>query len=694
MIGRTAALLLAIVAVGSTPVAAQHDVWRGVVTDTAARPVVGAEVRTIPGGALAITDHRGRFSVVDSLHPVDSLAVVRIGYLPSRIAAPRPGTGAQIVLRPSPVVLASIVSVATRRDQAAADIATPILVVSRDVIEASGALSLDRLLEEVPGIQQLPEPPARSTLMIRGIGGSRVLVLIDGEPAPGALLEDRDLSRISLATAERVEIVRGPLAAIYGSEAIGGVINVVTRGPSGSFNLGGTVGIGSQGRRTATIQAGADGDVAWQASVGHRSLDAISTQTTRQMSLQRVWDGRVSFRAPLSDQLRLRVDGSGSRERQRWPIDGTMNAFNDNHAISGWAELQLDQGGTAYRARFSAQQFGHRYREADRPLPYEDTGAPLQRERAGRLLLTAARTLGGGHTLDIGSEIGLRWIESPDRLTGGSQQETGVDLWVNDAWQRGEWLITAAARQAWSSRWGTTFTPSLTAAWQPDAEVRLRAAIARGFRAPSFKETHWHFSNPTAGYEILGNLDLEPERSWQLSAGLTWQPVSGTVVDAEVYRNSLRNLIDFRFAGHTAAGLQIQQTTNISRALTRGLDVTVQQRLGGLALIGSWSWLHTRDLVSEESLPQRIPHSLRLSATQEIGAGSVTLAGRWLAGTPATTSGLAEREALLAFDLAVRWRLLRQFELLGGIDNLLDENPAGWNAPLERTVRLELQISP
>ena len=691
MIIRGAFLLVTMVCLGSETAPAQR-VIRGVVSDSADRAVIGAIVRPIPGGIATETDHRGRFRIVDSTSAVDSVVVTRIGYLPRRVSVPGSGH-VTIRLDQSPVVLATLVSIANRREESAADIAIPVISVSREVIEASGAVSLDRLLDDVPGLQQSAEPPAKSGLMIRGIGGSRVLVLVDGEPVAGALLEDRDLSRISLASVERVEVVRGPLAAIYGSEAIGGVINVVTRRPVGDLAVNAVAGIGSRGRRTALLEAGGDGPVAWQASVGHRSVDEIGVHPATDLSLQRVWDGRVSLTMPISKALRLRLDGSAMRERQRWPIDAAMNAFNDNEAISGWAELLHERERTAIRTRLSAQAFNHLYREANGPIPYAGSGAPEQRERLARLLSVVTRTLGGGHTADLGAEASYRRIESPDRLVGGSADETGFDIWLSDAWRHGDWLVTGAARQAWSSTWGTTFTPSVTAAWQPDAALRVRGGVARGYRAPSFKETHWNFSNPTAGYEVRGNNALSPESSWQVSLGLAWELGAGTVIDVEMYHNSLRDLIDFRSAGTSPAGLEIHQTTNVARAMTRGLDLNIQQRLGDLSIIAAWSWLHTRDLESDQPLSERIPHSIRLSARQDLGEAAVTFTGRWLSATPAA-GGFDAREALLSLDVAASWHLTRQLELRGGIENLLDQVPDGWSAPLGRTARLELAITP
>lgn len=683
-------LLVALVAAGSSPVAAQTAPHRGVVIDgQTGLAIAGARITVLHRDSHAVSDAQGRFTITLANPFADTLQIARLGYVPVRLVGPITDAALHVALDASPVVLPAIVSVASRRPQSTAEIAVPVIAVNQEEIVTSGALSLDRLLQEMPALQQSSEPPARSTLMIRGIGGSRVLVLVDGEPVPGAMVEDRDLSRISLSSAEQVEIVKGPLAAIYGSEAIGGVINVMTRLPEGPFALRGDVSGGSAGRRTAMLEAGSGGAVPWRISLAHRGIDQINTQVSRPGVLQRVWDLRGSAHTQLAPTLRLRIDGSAFRERQRWPVDGTMNAFNDNNAFSGWAEAELDRGATQWRARISAQRFAHQYREAAGPVPFAGTGAPIQRELSGRLLLTGTRDLGGGHQVDIGTDLSARRVDAPDRLIGGSLDDTGIDAWISDAWHTGALLLTGAVRHGWSSRWGSTVTPALSGALQPTPALRFRASVARGFRGPSFKENGWSFSNPTAGYLIEGNPDLQPERSWQYSTGVAWQPRDATVIDLEVYRNDLRDLIDLRFVGVNPAGLQRYRSTNVANAMTQGLDLSVQQQLAGTRLVLAWSWLGSRDGESGEPLPQRVPHSIRLSASRGVGPLALSGVGRWVAAVEAGSDGSSARAAFLAWDTALRIAVIRELELRAGVDNIFDARPAGWQAPIGRTVRIE-----
>ncbi len=512
MIGRRLLTVASAAALATGSAAAQRPVLSGTVLDSATRaPLAGARV-VLVGGQAVTTDGDGHF-VLTRWQPGDSLHTLRIGYRQARLAIPTDGHLPPIVLSAQPVVLPTMVSVANRRPQSTADLITPVTVIDRADLQQSGALSLADALDDVAGLQAAADPPARSTIQIRGIGGNRVLILRDGEPAPGGLLEDRDLSRLSTSNLDQIEIVKGPLSALYGSEAIGGVINMVSRPPSGPLTLDAALGSGSSGRRTAELSAARGGKLAWRLSGSYRDQDRIAAQVERPEALDRVWDLHAAAHYPLGGSTTLRADASLLRERQRWPLDGVFNAFNDNRAVSGWIEATGAWSATRWRVRLAGQDFSHRYREAAGLVPFAGTGAPTQRERSARLLVTGQHPLGRGHTLDLGSEIASRRIEAADRLQGGNVSEQAIDVWGQDSWQSGNWLATASGRASWSSRWGQTVTPSLALAWEPNRTIRLRATAARGFRAPSFKETGWNFANVTAGYAVEGNPDLRPEKS-------------------------------------------------------------------------------------------------------------------------------------------------------------------------------------
>lgn len=650
----------------------------------------GVEIRSLGSGQHSHTNSLGRFRI-NTLTRGDTLVLRRIGYRSIRYAI---GSGAgplTIRLQPAPLILPTVVSTATRQPTSAVDLITPVLVQDRAAITESGARSLDQVIQELPGIQQIAEPPARNTVMIRGIGGNRVLILIDGEPAAGALLEDRDLSRISTTAVEQVEVVKGPLSALYGSEAIGGVVNVITRAPSGPLTLEVGGDMGSAGRQTASFTASRGGALAWRLAGSVRRRDQIASQVEQPGATQRVWDIRGTTRTALTDGLTLRLDASYMRERQRWPVDASINAFNDNRSIGGWLEIS-DHTNERWRARIAVQDFSHRYRESAGSQPIAGTGTPQQHEQSARLLLTHARTLGSLHTLGIGVETGARRIRATDRVRGGELSEETADAWVQDAFRSGRWLATASLRTSWSSRWGTTFTPAVEAAFEPTPTLRLRGSLARGFRGPTFKETGWNFANVSAGYIVEGNTALRPERSWQVAGGATVLVLPGLTLDAELFRNDLRDLIDLQPVGVNPAGLLRYAAVNVDAARTQGLDLTVRSVGGSGSLEFGWSWLGTINRATDAPLTRRIPHMLRAAARHRLGALTISGSGRWSAATAESQTDPERQGAFMAWDVALSWTL-GMTTLDAGIDNLFDARPTGWQAPIGRTVRLGLRSS-
>ena len=246
-------LLLALALPGTAAIAAAQGVSGRVVERGSGTPVVSAEVSL--AGDTTLTDGEGRFSL-GAAGPGGTLRVRRIGYAPATIelAASAGATPLTVELTPRALPLDEVVVTASRREQLLADVTVPTEIVSREELEESGSSDLSSALIEHTGIQFDGGHPSGTGVMLQGIGTERVLVLLDGQPLYGRISGTLDLARIPTAIVERVEVVKGPQAALYGSEAMGGVINIVTRSPEGAgVNGGARLTAGSSGRRDAGL---------------------------------------------------------------------------------------------------------------------------------------------------------------------------------------------------------------------------------------------------------------------------------------------------------------------------------------------------------------------------------------------------------------------------------------------------------
>lgn len=665
---------------------------RGIVVDaTTGSAIPRARIETLVQRSRADAGIDGGFSLRAA--QTDTLLVRSIGYHPARIVVTASGTALRIALAPAPLRLGDVVVTTSRRPAAAGESPVPVTSVTEAEIAAVAAPSADRVLAQIPGLQVLPTQPTGADLSIRGINGARVLVLQDGEPAAGGLLENRDLSRLSTSALQRIEVVKGPLSALYGSDALGGVVNLITRDPEGPLRFGAELRAGDGGRKEARLDTeSGQGRLAVRLDGAMREDRRVSSVTTATSALARIWDLRGTVRATASPTLHLRADGSVLRERQRWQIssDG-FNGFNDNQGASGWAEAVYAPGTRAiWRARLYAEEYSHRFRQAQGPLPLASDTAPTQREHSLKARLGWSAST-GGHGLDAGLDLLTRSIEAPGKVAG-VVSDHGAEAYVQDGWTLGRLLLTPASRVSWNSRWGSAVTPSLAGAFDATPALRLHAGAARGFRGPSFKELAWDFPNPFAGYAIRGNPDLRPERSWQWSAGAAWSLFSGLVSEVEVYRNNLTDLIELTQTGtDPASGLLIYSPRNVTRARTQGVELALRWSRPSWYADAEYSRLDARDLNSDLPLDRRAPESARARVGGRLPGLGSTLADATLSYTgraPAQNldGSAGHQAAFLSASLQLRHDLPGGLGLSIGGDNLFNATPTGWTGVYGRRV--------
>lgn len=675
------------------------------------------------GDSLAVVaSARGWFALDPAWGPGGTVEAWALGYL-KRVLPWEEATALKwrIALVSDPLALDEIVVTADGRPRRRSEVALHVESVGRDEIRASGAASADRLLAELPGLQVGPGVPTGSNLSIRGVGGARVLVLLDGQPAGGALIENRDLSRMSMAGVDRIEVVKGPLSALYGSDAVGGVVNVVTRAPAPGFRVDVRAASGDAGRREAQATVSGGGQpspgrvLVYQVNGSWRQEDQVPGAANQQAAFSRVWDLRSSLRLATS-RWAVRGDMTVLRERQRWPVGGGFSGFNDNTGATGWIEVRRRAARGEWTGRLFAHDYDHLYRSARGSAPVAGSGAPEQQERLAKATAAYSATW-GAHHFDIGVEGALRGIRSPEKLLEDRASDRQVDLYVQDAWRlggrdgaggatreaamsRGATVLTAGARITRNSRWGSTASPSFGAVVAVGNDVRLRGAVARGFRAPSFKELAWNFVNLGGGYVLQGFDGLEPERSWNVSAGVEWRPTAGVLAGAELYANRIENLIESGFVGHASSGLSIYSPRNVAEAVTRGVELELQavELAGRGEVVAGYAYLDARSVRSDLPLDRQARHSARVRTSWRAGrlrldaTGHLTGQAPIIGPTPDGGLGrVGTQERFAALDVRAAVEVGRRFGLIAGIDNVFDARPGGWQGFVERRFRLSVE---
>ncbi len=670
-----------------------------VVGKTDGAPVLSADVRVPRSGARARTDERGTFRVAAAVG--DSLIVRALGFAEVRT----------VVQSNMPVVrlvaLATVLPVFTttmgQRVIRASESPRSVTVIGRDELDAVAAVSANQLLRQLPGLQELPAPPSKTSISIRGFDDSRVLVLIDGEPVPGALIESRDIGRLSTIATERIEVTKGPSSVEFGSDALGGVINIVQAAPTQRLTFDALAREGGLGRQESSAGVSQTvGKFGYRVNGGWRQSDRVTGYNAIGSTFNRIYDVRTDFRYELTDQWALRLDMQGSQERQRFPLDAAFNGFIDNRGGQGFAEVRGPLFGGNIRARAFEQRFVYQYRQSRGLLPIKGSADSLeQRERQGRYLLSYTHVV-GAHAIDVGAQRSHRTLVAPKKVTGDSADEQVTEFFARDSWTLGALLMTAGARHTSSTLWGSSTNPSFGVAWQTSSSVRMRGNVARGFRAPGFKEIRYTFTNPAGGYTLSGNPDLLPESSWSTSVGGTWAPSTRLSFDVEGYRNDVSGLVDWRYEGDNAAGFQAYRYVNVARARTQGVETNARVSAGATEVTLGYDFLRARDLTSGLPLSRRASHTARLRVAREwaVRRGLATDAsvrytgnaplvgipsGAPITGPFSTESGVIGRQgALLSIDAQLRLAVTRELEVSGGVNNLLNQQPNLWTPAFAR----------
>ncbi len=678
-------------------------------------PIPDAVVSWAPAGAVEaassrdagvrgpVTDASGAFAVPGLWGPEGTVEVLALGYAARTLTwREAEAAGWRVALVRDPLALDEVVVTASPRARRRSEIAVPIETIEAGEIVAAGAPSADRLLEELPGVQLSAGAPTGANLLIRGIGGARVLVLLDGQPVTGALIENRDLSRLSLAGTERVEIVKGPLSSLYGSDALGGVVNVITGLPVSGFRLDARALSGGAGRQEAEATASGGGRLRYSVTGGWRQEDRVPGLVTGdQDAFARVWDLRSRLRLEVADDWEMRGGLTYLRERQRWPVGGGFSGFNDNSGLSGLLETRRRAGTGELSATVFAQDYEHLYRSARGDAPIAGDRDNAQWERLLKATAGYSATL-GDHDFDLGVEGATRSIRSPDKLVEDRAGDDQLAFFAQDAWRLGATILSGGARFTRNSRWGSNLAPSLGLTRSVADKLRLRVALAQGFRAPSFKELGWNYANLAAGYMIQGYADLEPERSWSLSGGAEWQLQESLVIDAEVYANRIENLIESGFVGHAPSGLLIFSPRNVANAVTQGFEFGLRWLWKDGSLSAGYAYLDAHEADSGLPLDRRATHSARarVTWTAESLSGLRMDATAHLTGSApivqtrpdGAAAPLGTQARFVAVDLQTALPVAGHLEFLAGVDNLFDARPEGWQGIIERRFRMSVRL--
>ena len=617
---------------------------------------------------------------------------------------------------------------ATGRPKSAAALTVPVSIIPQEAIELSNAEHVAGLLEDVAGLNvhsslygYLGSP---SGVMIQGIDPKRVLILVDGERViggPGGVI---DLSKLPVCNVERIEVVQGPHSALYGSEAMGGVVHILTRSPQQERSGDIRFSLGSGGLTSLEGQAALTrSSLSASLTASRTALEALDRSpddpdTDIDAYTQRFTQGKLRWEARPNLLLQgsarwLSQNEEGVSSQYFAPLNKTyVWRFPDQMQrvdLGAGTEWQWAEGSTANADVFRTY-FDNLSRE-------ELIGSRQARDRSTDNVLTkyqlrTTHLLRRTHILTAGLEHTREELEvTLERtLPLGEQQRTvevppsSVDVaeaYIQDDWQVAENTgVVWGARYQWHSRYGFHLTPKISFAQRLSESLRVRASYGAGYRAPSLKERYFVFDHSNLGYKVLGTPSLSPERTWGLNVGAEFEPVEALDLRVNFFHNRLRNLIQTVFDPTQSSGsVAIYAYDNVGRATTRGIEFGLSTQLGNrLAVNGGYTYLRARDQDAQRYLPGRPRHALRIRAKWTTPwEGRLEIKLRRDSAVWADAEGTLRSPAGEEWDLNAEQPLWGPVALRLGLENLLDnrrdlDSPSDLRSLRGRSVRGGLRV--
>lgn len=613
-----------------------------------------------------------------------------------------------------PQQLTDIVVTGTRTEKQRLEAPIRTEVVGLAEIQATGALTLKEALSNVPGlqIQDLAGTDGGGKsgyqLTMQGLKSDQVLVLIDGLPVAASTSSTVDLGQYLLSDVERIEVVKGPASAQYGSAAMGGVINVITRAPS--EGLQGTVGFGV-GTRGKQNDSGKRRDVALYEYLAE--LQGGTESLRGRVALERFhddgfspnpsgWDrqgdrirrqqatGRLAWKPQAGTDLSAEFSRYDEKDGQRYstfrpprqvPLSKTEDIDRNRLVLTG--RHRFDQGSVV-----DARALHERYATVSRTGSNGESLIERESTQHNRHLsvqwdLPPLDTQSWQLGADLHHEALEQFQNGQSELqTAGSVKRTSRELFV-----QGDVFVTPAlefivgTRVQHDSDFGSHWAPKLAVRGQVlkhgDRTLTLRASVGQGYRVPNLKERHYLFDHSALGYMVMGNPDLQPESSTGLQLGAVLAQGMRWSLDMNAYYNRVRDLIqvDRNNSTMNAANVAVYRYGNIDRARTHGIETVAEyQPTADWRLTTALTLGHSKDLGTGHELTQRPRRVLRLGADwQATPKAAISMRLRHQSRELSDTGDGLWSDAWTTVDLNFRYRIHRDLSAYLRIDNLFDE---------------------
>jgi outer membrane receptor for ferrienterochelin and colicins len=634
--------------------------------------------------------------------------MVKVKFTP----AVKAGLLAQLIAAAMPVMAEDASEVKEKEDQMVVtassieqnlkDAPASISVITREDLQKKPVQNLKDVLKDVPGVQITNESDNRQGVSIRGLGSGYTLILVDGKRvnSRNAVFRhnDFDLSWIPAESIERIEVVRGPMSSLYGSDALGGVVNIITR------------------------------------KVGTKWHGTLSADTTVQEHRDRGDSGNGNFFAsgPLVDDLLgVKVYGAlGKREKDQASsasgstgqpriegytsrnanVEFSLTPDEDQDITFGYGMDRQDRDSdTLDKNRIERENYslGHNGRWGLANTELRFYGENIENKNA-ETITSKNNSLDGkvvvplgdyNQFLTFGGEYRNDKLEDGVNMkNGGSTQANQYALFLEDEWRMFENLaLTGGVRMDDHENYGVNWSPRAYLVYNATDTVTMKGGWASAFKAPSLLQLSpdWQSASCRGSCNVVGSKDLKAETSESVEFGLYYDGQEGLLEDvtasATVFQNDIDDMITVirtanrslaptyqNFAGFDASGNPIFQYYNVNKARIRGLETELGLPLTDqLNLKLNYTYNDARDLSNGGNKPlSELPfHTSNATLDwKPLDAWSFYLSANYKGKSRTVTDGNATPGGYTIWNTGGSYAVNKAVKIRAGVLNLTDKD--------------------
>jgi outer membrane receptor for ferrienterochelin and colicins len=533
-----------------------------------------------------------------------------------------------------------IVVTSTRTEQEVKEIPSAVQVITQEDIQKQGANTLADILRTATSIDISSGGMVGKNVSIRGLDTRHTLILIDGQRLTSETSMQTanvyELQRIRLDNVERIEIVRGPVSSLYGSDALGGVINIITKKPGNKeFSISwqpGRYGNNKAGVNDMVFKydAGKQGDFAWVLTGAYSDSDAIdksNTSTSNQFGVRKSLGLHGTYDLGENKQLHFNADTLKEDLQARQVTAGVKyKDWYDNSRNKFGLGLTGKTKSSDYELRTYFTQYDKDTvtRKEDGSLQDFDVTNKKTWVVEGKI----STQINDSHLLTTGGEFRNEKYEGTRISTGrnpftqiregvtrtGSEAEIDYKaLYVQDEWVVNDrLLVIPSLRYDDSNKFVSNTSPKLGVTYKMNQHFRFKANAGTGFKSPSMDELYMKMTHYNV--TVLGNENLQPEKSKSYEVAIEGEK-GANFGKVSYFANKVTNLIDtvttIEFTGGKPSIKA--QYVNKAKADINGIELEAGRHLSDKFMLKmNYTYLDAKDATSNERLESRAKHKSSL----------------------------------------------------------------------------------